>query len=153
MPLIGNRFLEHDLRAWLDGEGYYGRSAEVEELELAAVQRPGWVQVFRFRLRAKHRGSGEWDELRGLARDDERVKKKADRTAYRLTPTDAAHDAAFAEWSDGLITLRKRRRRGDAVPPAPDGHGEAPAGAGAAVLVLIGVAVLTAAVAILAGVA
>ncbi|MEM9702663.1 MAG: hypothetical protein AAF907_09485, partial [Planctomycetota bacterium] len=88
MPLIGNKFLEHDLRSWLDDSGRYGRSAEVEELELVAVQRPGWVQVFRFRLRAKDRETGDWEELRGLARDDERIKRKADRTVYRLTPTE-----------------------------------------------------------------
>ncbi|QDT14463.1 hypothetical protein [Alienimonas californiensis] len=109
MPLIGNKFLEHDLRAWLEASDHYGRSAEVEELELIAVQRPGWVQVFRFRVRAKNRTTGEWDVLRGLARDDERAKRKADRTAYRLTADDAAHDAAFAEWSDGLLTLRGAR--------------------------------------------
>ena len=106
MALIGNKILEHDLRTWLDSAGHYGKSAELEELELAAVQRPGWVQVFRFRVRAKNKTTGEWETLRGLARDDERVKRKADRTAYRLTGTDAEHDAAFAEWSEGCITLR-----------------------------------------------
>ena len=106
MPLIGNKVLEHDLRAWLDAHGHYGRSAEFEELELTAVQRPGWVQVFRFRVRAKNKTSGEWEELRGLARDDERAKRRVDRTAYRLTPDDAAFDAAFAEWSDGFLKLR-----------------------------------------------
>ena len=106
MPLVGNKFIERDLRDWLDEHDHYGRSAEVEELELAAVQRPGWVQVFRFRVKAKHKASAEWRELRGLIRDDERAKKKADRTAYRLTDGDAAHDAAFAEWSDGLLKLR-----------------------------------------------
>ncbi|MFH5803186.1 hypothetical protein [Alienimonas sp. DA493] len=113
MPLIGNKILEHDLRAWLDEQGHYGRSAEVEELELVAVQRPGWVQVFRFRVRAKNRETGEWDALRGLARDDERAKRRADRTAYRLTLDDAAHEAAFAEWSDGLLTLRRAKADGD----------------------------------------
>ena len=106
MALIGNRILEHDLRAWLDSAGHYGKSAELEELELAAVQRPGWVQVFRFRVRAKNKTTGEWETLRGLAKDDERAKRKADRTAYRLTGDDAAHDAAFAEWSEGLLKLR-----------------------------------------------
>ena len=106
MALIGNKVIEHDLRAWLDSAGHYGRSAELEELELAAVRRPGWEQVFRFRVRAKSKSTGEWETLRGLARDDERAERRSDRTAYRLTPTDADHDAAFAEWSDGLIKLR-----------------------------------------------
>ncbi|MEM9701126.1 MAG: hypothetical protein AAF907_01630, partial [Planctomycetota bacterium] len=79
------------------------------ELELVAVQRPGWVQVFRFRLRAKDRETGDWEELRGLARDDERIKKKADRTVYRLTPTEEEYDTLFAEWSEGLLTLRSAK--------------------------------------------
>ncbi|NNJ26477.1 hypothetical protein [Alienimonas chondri] len=110
MPLIGNKFLEHDLRSWLDETGHYGRSAVVEELDLVAVQRPGWVQVFRFRVRAKQKETGEWTALRGLARDDERAKRKADRTAYRLTEGDAEYDDAFDEWSDGLLTLRSAAR-------------------------------------------
>ncbi len=113
MALIGNKFLEHDLRGWLDGQGRYGRSAEIEELELAAVQRPGWVQVFRFRVRAKNKTTGEWDSLRGLIRDDERIKRKADRTTYRLTDGDVDHAAAFAEWSDGLLRLRSGADRDD----------------------------------------
>lgn len=110
MALIGNKFLEHDLRSWLDEHDHYGRSAEVEELELVAVQRPGWVQVFRFRVRAKNQSTGEWEALRGFARDDERAKRKADRTQYRLSADDAEHDATFVEWSDGLLTLRTARR-------------------------------------------
>ena len=113
MALIGNKILERDLRDWLDATGHYGRSAELEELELAAVQRPGWVQVFRFRVRAKNKATGEWDHLRGLARDDERAKRREDRTDVRLTPDDAAHDALFARWSEGLITLRTRGAGGE----------------------------------------
>ena len=130
MALIGNKILEHDLRAWLDSAGHYGRSAELEELELAAVQRPGWVQVFRFRVRAKHKDSGEWRTLRGLCRDDERAKRKADRTSYRLTTSDEDHAAAFAEWSEGLITLRDR---------------SAPSGVPAALAAALAVAALAAA--------
>ena len=131
MALIGNKFLEHDLRAWLEAGGYYGRSAELEELELAAVGRPGWVQVFRFRVRAKRKKTGEWETLRGLVRDDERVQNRADRTRVRVTTDDADHAAAFADWSEGLLRLR-----------AP---GEAGAGGAAAAAALTAIGLLAAA--------
>ena len=138
MALIGNRFIEHDLRSWLDGRGYYGRSAEVRELELAAVRRPGWVQVFRFRARAKNQTTGEWETLTGLIRDDERVKKKADRTEIRLSADDADHAAAFAAWSDGLLTLRDR---------SADGVATAGPATFAAAALLVGAALIGAALA------
>lgn len=105
MPLVGNKIAEKDLRDWLQKNGYWGRSATIEDLELIAVRRPGWEQVFRFRARAKRQERGEWDDLRGLIRDDERYG-----TTIRLTRDDAEFDALLAEWSDGLITLRKRTR-------------------------------------------
>ena len=105
MSLIGNKVAEKDLRDWLEANGYFGRSAAVAELELAAIRRPGWEQVFRFRVRAKRQDGTGWDDLRGLIRDDERH-----RTEVRLTATQAEFDAAFAEWSAGLIVPRRRER-------------------------------------------
>ena len=107
MPLIGNKVAEKDLRTWLEAHGYFGRSAEVSELELVAVRRPGWEQVFRFRVRAKRQDESGWDDLTGLFRDDERKS----RFGGRLTTSDADYAAAFAEWTEGMI-VRRRRTRG-----------------------------------------
>lgn len=107
MSLIGNKVAEKDLRTWLQANGYFGRSAEVRELELVAVRRPGWEQVFRFRVRAKRQDESSWDELSGLFRDDERKS----RFEGRLTFSDADYAVAFAEWTEGMI-VRERRSRG-----------------------------------------
>lgn len=109
MPLIGNKVAEKDLRAWLESHGYFGRSAEVSELELVAIRRPGWEQVFRFRVRAKRRDESGWEELTGLFRDDERKS----RFEGRLTASDTDYAAAFAEWTEGMI-VRQRRTLGAA---------------------------------------
>jgi hypothetical protein len=53
MPLLANKTAERDIRAYLSQSGFSGRTARFEELELAAIERPGWVQVFRFRVRAR----------------------------------------------------------------------------------------------------
>jgi len=69
--LISNRSTEKDLRDFLSEQGYYGRSARFLQLELAAIERPGWVQIFEFQVQAKQQ-NGEWEELFGVCRSDER---------------------------------------------------------------------------------
>ena len=56
MPIsIGNRVTEKDIRDWLDANGFVGRTAKINDLELHAIERPGWVQVFEFQMRSKIR--------------------------------------------------------------------------------------------------
>lgn len=66
MNLIANRVTEKDLRQHLTGMGYVGRSAKITGLELVAIERPGWVQVFEFQMRALKQG-GDWEEFLGFA--------------------------------------------------------------------------------------
>lgn len=105
MPLIGNKVAEKDLRDWLSLNGYFGRTAVIAQLELVAIRRPGWEQIFGFIARAKRQDRDEWDDLRGLIRDDERH-----RTTIQFTHDDAEYDALLEKWSDGMILLRSRRR-------------------------------------------
>lgn len=71
--LIGNRYTERELRDYLTENGYFGNSATFLKLELAGIERPGWVQLFEFHVQAKSQ-SGEWKELFGVCRSDERFK-------------------------------------------------------------------------------
>lgn len=98
MALIGNKYTEKDLRAWLSQHGYFGDTAEFRSLELAALKRPGWLQVFKFEVRAKHRQHG-WRELVGVCRDDETTSLFE---AY-LCEEIAERDNVFTEWSTELI--------------------------------------------------
>ena len=45
-----NRVTEKDIRLWLDDNGFVGRTAKIEDLELYAIKRPGWAQVFDFKI-------------------------------------------------------------------------------------------------------
>jgi hypothetical protein len=65
-----NRTTEKDIRTWLNANGFEGKSLEVIDVELYAVERPGWLQIFRFRVRE---GT---DEYFGVVRDDERLRGK-----------------------------------------------------------------------------
>lgn len=95
---ITNRVTEKDLRDYLTGVGYYGRSAKIHELELAAIERPGWLQVFRFHLEAKHQESG-WSEFWGVIRDDER-----DKIEIRMYGNTEERDKQLSSWSHGLLS-------------------------------------------------
>lgn len=103
--MIGNRVTEKDVRLWLDRHGYYGRSARFHELELEAIQRPGWIQVFRFHVTAKHQ-DGEWVDLHGVVRDDERERRLDQKTRVAVFDERAERDQLMADWSQNLIRKR-----------------------------------------------
>ena len=63
--------IDPELQKYLTKSGYYGRTAKCLSWELVGVQRPGWIQVFEFQIRAK-RTTGDWEEKFGICRTDER---------------------------------------------------------------------------------
>lgn len=97
--------IEKDLRDHLQSSGYYGRTAEFARLELVAMQRPGWLQVFAFEVKAKEQ-EGDWVELFGVCRDDERSKL----FDVTLSLSEEERNEKQAEYSDGLITLARGER-------------------------------------------
>ena len=99
--MIGNKTAERDIRDYLSENGYYGNSAKFTELEIHAIARPGWLQVFRFSVEAKSVEDG-WVTLYGAMKDDERFKlneiqmfENCNRRAYQLST-----------WSEGLLRPR-----------------------------------------------
>ncbi len=103
-PLIANSVTESEIRRWLSAHGYFGQSAKLAEVELHAIQRPGWLQVFRFHGEIKSR-DGHWQALFGVVRDDQR----RGRPDIRIFPTHDQQQALLREWSDGLITHRRSK--------------------------------------------
>ena len=99
--LIRNRSAEKDIRDWLSKEGWCGRTAECAEVELHAIKRPGWLQIFRFEVRARN-ANDEWLQLFGAMRADERYG--APTVMVDLDPEE--RDKQLADWSQNLITKR-----------------------------------------------
>lgn len=105
---IGDRDLDLALRKHLTTEGYLGDSATITECKLAAVQRPGWVQVYTFKARVRSAINEEMPhaELLGVVRQDER--KQASAFEIGVFSDAAGRDAQLAQWSENLISLRRK---------------------------------------------
>ncbi len=119
--------MEKAIRRHLSDNGYYGGTAKLRGVRLAAVQRPGWLQVFRFDATAKlavppdHEDESvddpatglpkstqppatqsEFHELFGLVREDHRHGK----ISVRVFRSGDQRRQLFASWSEGLLQLR-----------------------------------------------
>ncbi len=101
--LIGNNVAEKDIREHLSANGYFGRTATFVEIELHAIQRPGWLQVFRFQVNAKSTDD-HWVKLFGAMRDDERFKK----TEILFFSNNNKRDQVLKSWSKGLMQPKFR---------------------------------------------
>ncbi len=101
--LIGNKAAEKDIRDWLASQNFCGRSAQFSEVELHAIKRPGWLQVFRFEVRVRDE-SNHWHQLFGAMRADERYGEPQ----IMVTLLAADRNMQLNEWSATLITMRTR---------------------------------------------
>jgi len=103
MPFLRNRSTEKDLRDWFSRQGWDGQSGRFEELELVAIQRPGWVQVYQFSGTMLD-PDDQKQEIYGYCRDDER------RRQFEVVYGDSYSDlhANFKEWTSELVTKNKQ---------------------------------------------
>jgi len=108
----GDRDMELAIRQHLTANGFFGGSAKLQNVRLVAVQRPGWLQVYRFEAHARIRPPESEDDgpdpepeyrwLFGLVRDDIRHKINSVRIFERADQ----RRELFARWSEDLICLR-----------------------------------------------
>lgn len=117
----GDHEMENAIRRHLSDNGYFGGTASFRAVRLAAVQRPGWLQLFRFEVTAKVAGAGEaesdveaddlpdspptYHDLFGLVREDHRHNQ----TEIRVFRSSDQRAELFGRWSDGLLQLRGGR--------------------------------------------
>lgn len=95
---------EQEIRDWFSSHGYEGRTAELSDLVLHAVQRPGWVQIFGFQARVKNHHEN-WVHAYGTLRSDERYGEPQIFVSQNVEERDQTMDS----WSDGLIVRPSRR--------------------------------------------
>ncbi|QDT03178.1 hypothetical protein K227x_15600 [Rubripirellula lacrimiformis] len=118
----GDRDMEMAIRRHLNQNGFFGQSAKLKNVRCVAVQRPGWLQVFRFEASVRIRLESSDDQpdpppqyrdLFGLVRDD--IRRQIN--TVRVFDDPQQRQELFARWSDGLICLRGAHglQQGDAV--------------------------------------
>ncbi len=100
MPLK-NKVTEKELRESLSSQGYAGQTARVQRLELIAVVRPGWKQVFEFSVEAKHLNEG-WKQLYGVLRDDQRHQTKPE---VFIAESEDEVQAVSEKWTEGHLQV------------------------------------------------
>lgn len=107
----GDHEMENNIRHHLTQNGYFGSTAKFKAVRLVAVQRPGWLQVYRFEVTARVDPKTPEDEpppdpeyriLFGLVRED----RRHDESKVRVFSAEDERIALFRQWSDGLICLR-----------------------------------------------
>lgn len=100
---VGDRSLELAIHAELRRQEYAVHAAHVRDFRLYAIERPGWVQVHRFRVETSTR-AGDRVVLFGAIRDDGR----RERPEILLSKEQNQVNQKLAAWSDGLIRHRSR---------------------------------------------
>lgn len=102
--------MEVAIKKHLSANGYYGGSAKLQNVRLVAVQRPGWLQVYRFEARARVQveeiegpePEATYENLFGLVREDARKSQ----TSIRVFARSDQRRELFLRWSEDLIQLR-----------------------------------------------
>lgn len=107
----GDSEMEAAIRRHLSENGYFGQTAKLKNVRCIAVQRPGWLQVFRFEAIVRVRIDVDDDapepeavyhQLFGLVRDDIRHNINT----IRVFDEEAERRELFGRWSEDLIRLR-----------------------------------------------
>ncbi|MDM4018023.1 hypothetical protein [Roseiconus lacunae] len=106
----GDREMEVAIRKHLTKNGYYGSSVQLQNVRLVAIQRPGWLQIYRFEARARVQAEETdgpdpepvYHQLYGLVKDDIRHKI----LVVRVFDNPSERRALYRRWADGLVELR-----------------------------------------------
>lgn len=105
---VGDRPLGAAIRREIVALGFARSTVRVRDLRLAAVERPGYRQLYRFEAEAEsHDDHRAASLLFGVSREDPRTT----RIDVHIAHDRDERDRVFAEWSDGMITLESMRGR------------------------------------------
>mgnify|MGYP000152468585 CR=1 FL=1 len=100
--LVRNRVTEKEILDELGKQGYHATANSLSQLELYALKRPGWVQVYRFQAQVKN-AAGQSRLLFGALRSDERYGDPL----IRFYGDARERERQLASWSEGLIVRRR----------------------------------------------
>ncbi|WP_237226627.1 hypothetical protein [Rubinisphaera sp. JC750] len=97
---LPNGGIERQIRSFLKEKGYGRSRYDLREVDLVAVERPGWRQIFRFELDLRPPHSDPVHKI-GIAFDDHRSHCE-----IQLLDSESDYRRVFGEWSEGMIVKR-----------------------------------------------
>lgn len=94
---LKNGVMQTQIKKYLKTQGYRSGKFQISEVELVAIQRPGWKQIFRFVVTSQ---DDEGNPMRavGIANDDERFGCE-----YVLTKSVLEYHTLLEKWGEGMI--------------------------------------------------
>lgn len=93
--------IEREIRQWLAKEGCDLKNTVIADIQLRAIERPGWVQVYSFLVTQAVDNAS--DVIRyGVLRSDERFGK----SAIRVFSDSVERNRQLSIWSENLIRRR-----------------------------------------------
>ncbi len=108
----GDRDMEMAIRKHMTEQGFFGQTAKLQNVRLVALQRPGWLQVYRFEAMVRVRPDGSSEEhpggepdyryVSGLVKDDIRYSIQT----VRIFTSERERRQCFSKWTEDLICLR-----------------------------------------------
>ena len=104
----GDHEMENAIRRHLSSEGYYGGTAKLRGVKLAAVQRPGWLQVFRFDATARVAANDDDEQTDGRRHTDPIGSHRSARPDSLASP----HRSDAAVYHDLYGLVREDQRSG-----------------------------------------
>ena len=96
------KVIEKEILEWLASQDFRDNTFQIVNVELAAIKRPGWTQVYSFDLRIM--GGEGMENGFGVLRSDDRYGAPK----IQVFNNEASRDRLLRKWSQGLI-VRKHR--------------------------------------------
>jgi hypothetical protein len=105
--VIRNRVTEQDIREWLTDNGYDGQTAKLSSVELVAIERPGWRQVYQFKV--KILVLDQWTNYAGIIRVDDRYSKTQVELFDESTITGQSRLRGQLDTGDDNVSRQRRK--------------------------------------------
>lgn len=105
---LPNGGIEREIHQHLKQQGWKRKQYQLRGIELIAVERPGWKQIFQFELAvqtADQQAAWNGKHVQGLIRDDHRQGSE-----LRLLADASEREAVLQVWGAGMIHRRVSER-------------------------------------------
>lgn len=99
----GDKRLTEAIRRELRRGGYAVNASQIRQVRLAAIERPGWVQVYRFSVETETMEENPHIRRKALLFGVSREDGRKSRIEVLLTEEETTYQEQLQTWSEGLL--------------------------------------------------